>query len=163
LLLLVGVLGAQETTVVLLRHAERQSLLEADSPLSDAGRRRAQFLVAQLEPFRPAALYASDLQRTQQTLAPTAARLGQQLRVRPKDASGALAGELLREHRGETVLVCWHHDLMKPLVQALGVRSPVPYWSIETYDWLWIVRIPAHGDATLEERRQSAPAALAAP
>lgn len=156
-----AVLAAQDTTVVLLRHAERQSMFDEDSPLAEAGRHRAETLVPQLAGFRPSALYASDLIRTRQTLAPLAAKLGQVPLLRPKDGSSALAAEILRDHRGQTVLVCWHHDLMKKVARALGVRGPLPYWSLGTYDRLWVVRIPAEGEATLEERPQelSAPAA----
>lgn len=154
-------LGAQDTTVVLLRHAERVSLFDGDSPLSDAGQHRARALVIQLEPFHPAVLYASDQQRTQQTLAPLAARLGKAPLLRPKDGSVALAAEILAEHRGRTVLVCWHHDLMKKVVRSLGLKGPVPYWSLDTYDRIWIVRVPPKGDAVLEERLQSAPAGTA--
>jgi broad specificity phosphatase PhoE len=160
LLIFVTGLGAQDTTVVMLRHAERQSFFDGDSPLAEAGLRRAQGLVPLLLDFHPAAIYASDLKRTQQTLAPVAARLGLAPAVRSKDGSEALATEILRDHRGHTVLVCWHHDLMKKLARSLGVKGPVPYWSLDTYDRLWIVRVPVKGDATLEERRQewSAPA-----
>jgi phosphohistidine phosphatase SixA len=149
-----AVLGAQDTTVVLLRHAERQSLLDGDSPLAEAGLRRAEALVPLLEKYKPEALYASDLTRTQQTLGPLAAKRGLTLQVRPKDGSGPLAEEILLKYRGHTVIVCWHHDLMKKLVRGLGVKGPVPYWPLDTYDWLWIVRVPAKGDATLETRRQ---------
>lgn len=160
-------LGAQETVVALVRHAERQSLWDDDSPLSEAGLRRSQALVALLAELRPAVLYTSDLQRTRQTLAPTAARLGLAPRVRPKDGSAVLAAEILAEHRGKTVVVCWHHDLMKKLARGLGVKGPVPYWSLDVYDRLWIVRVPASGEASLEERIQdfskaSAPASAAA-
>ena len=158
LLTWVAVLGAQDTTVVVLRHAERQSLLDSASLLSEVGHRRARDLVPVLAAFHPSVLYASDLGRTQQTLAPVAARLGVQPLIRSKGDSQALAAEILRDHRGQTVVVCWHHDLMEKLVRALGVKGHVPYLSFESYDWLWIVRIPAHGEATLEERRQSAPA-----
>jgi phosphohistidine phosphatase SixA len=147
-------LDAQGTTVVLLRHAERQSLFDGDAALSEAGTRRAQALVPLLENFRPTALYVSDLKRTQQTLVPTATKLHKLPLVRPKDGSEALAAEILRDHRGATVIVCWHHDLMKKLVRALGVKGPVPYWSLGTYDRLWIVRVTAKGEATLEERSQ---------
>ena len=154
-LLTAGVLGAQDTTVVLLRHAERQSLFDGDALLSEAGLRRAQALVPQLEAFRPAALYTSDLRRTQQTLAPTATKLGLVPIMRAKDGSEALAKELLRDQRGKTVVVCWHHDLMKKVVRGLGLKGPVPYWSLDTYDRFWILRIPAKGEATLEERGQA--------
>lgn len=153
-LLIAAVLGAQDTTVVLLRHAERQSLFDGDALLSEAGLRRAQALVPQLQAFRPATLYTSDLRRTQQTLAPTAVKLGLVPIVRPKDGSEALAAELLRDQRGRTAVVCWHHDLMKKVARGLGVKGPVPYWSLATYDRLWIVRIPAKGEVTLEERAQ---------
>ena len=154
-------LGAQDTTVVLLRHAERQSLLDSNSLLSEAGLRRARDLVPLLETFRPSALYASDLERTQQTLAPVAAKLGMKPLIRSKGGSEALAAEILRDQRGHTVLVCWHHDLMAKVVRGLGVKGPVPYLSFDSYDWLWIVHIPAKGEVTLEERTQglSAPAA----
>jgi len=154
-------LAAQDTTVVLLRHAERQSLFDGDSPLAEAGLRRAEALVPLLTGFRPSALYASDLRRTQQTLAPVATSLGLTPVLRPKDGSVALAAEILRDQRGRTVVVCWHHDLMKKLVRALGVKGPVPYWSLDTYDRLWIVTIPARGEARLVDKRQELAPALA--
>lgn len=148
-------LSAQETVVALVRHAERQSLWDDDSPLSEAGLRRSQALAGLLSELHPAALFTSNLQRTRQTLAPTAARLKLAPQARPKDGSAALAAEILAAHRGKTVVVCWHHDLMKKLVRGLGVKGPVPYWSLDAYDRLWIVRVPAQGEATLEERTQA--------
>ena len=155
-------LRAQDTTVVVLRHAERQSLLDADSPLTEAGLRRAQALAPLLAGFKPGVLYTSDLKRTQQTLAPLAAKLGQAPLVRSKDGSEPLAAEILRDHRGQTVVVCWHHDLVKKLVRGLGVKGPLPYWSLDTYDRLWIVTIPAQGEARLVEQVQALAPALPA-
>ncbi|HJW72174.1 MAG TPA: phosphoglycerate mutase family protein [Geothrix sp.] len=147
-------LWAQDTTVVLVRHAERVSLFDDDSPLSATGQRRAEALVPVLESFHPAALFTSDRRRTQQTLAPLAARLDLKTNVRSKDQSSALSAEILKDHRGQTVLVCWHHDLMKKLAKGLGVQGPTPYWSLDSYDRIWVVRISARGEATLEERFQ---------
>ena len=79
--------------------------------------------------------------------------------IRPKGGSEALAAEILREHRGETVLVCWHHDLMKKLVAGPGREGAGSLLAFDTYDRLWIVHVPAKGEATLEERRQSTPSA----
>jgi broad specificity phosphatase PhoE len=155
-------LAAQDTTVVLLRHAERQSLFDGDSPLAEAGRHRAEALVPLLAGYQPAALYTSDLRRTQQTMAPTASKLGLVPIVRPKAGSEALAAEILREQRGRTVVVCWHHDLMKKVARALGVKGPVPYWSLDTYDRIWIVTVPAQGEARLVVKVQELAPALAA-
>jgi 2,3-bisphosphoglycerate-dependent phosphoglycerate mutase len=156
-------LGAQDTTVVLLRHAERISTTDGASLLSEAGHARARNLVPQLEAFHPSALYASDLERTQQTLAPLAAKLGVPVRVHSRRDSAGLAADILRTQRGRTTVVCWHHDLAPDFVKALGVPEPLPELSFEDYGWLWIVRVSAKGAATLEERRQSAPAAAAVP
>ncbi len=161
--LFVAFLGAADTTVVLVRHAERQSIWDADSPLAEAGLRRAQALVPQLAAFHPAALYTSDLQRTRQTLAPLATRLGMAPATFAKGDSAGLAAAILRDHRGGTVVVCWHHDLMKKLVRALGVKGPVPYWPLDSYDPLWIVRVPETGEATLEIARQGTPEGGATP
>lgn len=117
--------------------------------------------MAQLAAFHRAALYTSDLQRTRQTLAPLAARLGMAPATFAKGDSAGLAMIVLRDHRGQTVVVCWHHDLMKKLVRALGVKGPVPYWSLDSYDPLWIVRVPESGEATLEVQHQEVPARAA--
>lgn len=153
-LLFAAVLGAQGTTVILVRHAERQSIWDTDSPLAAAGFRRAQALVPLLAALHPAALYTSDLQRTRQTLAPLAARLAMTPTAFPKRDSAELAAAILRDHRGQTVVVCWHHDLMKPLVRALGVKGAVPHWSWDDYDPLWVVHVTAEGTVTLEVRSQ---------
>jgi len=148
-------LSAQETTIVLIRHAERQSIFDDDSPLSGMGQRHAELLVPLLVERKPEFLFASDRKRTQQTLAPTAAKLGLTIQLRAKSDSLALAAELLRDHRHRTAVICWHHELMKPLVRALGVTGAVPYWPLDTYDWLWIVHIPDHGEPSLETRKQT--------
>jgi phosphohistidine phosphatase SixA len=147
-------LGAQDTTVVLLRHAERQSMFDGDSLLAATGFKRAQALVTPLKAFKPTALYTSDLKRTQQTLEPLASALGLKPLTRSKEGSEALAAEILRDQRGQTVIVCWHHDLMKKLARGLGVKGAIPYWSLDTYDRLWVVHISAKGEATFEDRPQ---------
>lgn len=153
----------RDTTVVLIRHAERQSLLDSDSPLSAAGQRRAQALVPLLGAFHPEVMFVSDRQRTQQTLAPAAAKLGLVPLVWNHEGSESLAKELLAKHRGRVVVVCWHHDLFKKIARALGVKGSLPYWSLDSYDPLWVVRVAANGEATFEARSQdaSAPAAAA--
>jgi hypothetical protein len=146
---------AQDTTVVVVRHAEKASLTDLDTPLSEAGERRAQALAAQLAAFHPTVLYASERRRTQQTLAPTARRLGLTPHLRSSDAPEALGAEILARHRGATVTVAWHHGPHEPLARALGVQGPLPPWTATTYDRLWVIRIPAQGPAILEDRPQA--------
>ena len=143
---------AGETLVVLLRHAEKTGKHPL-SELSAPGRRRAEALIPLLVPYRPAALYASDRKRTLQTLAPLARRLGLAVEIRPLGAEEALAGEILVEHRGTTVVVCGHSDSLAQIASDLGYPGTFP--PVEGFDRLWIVRIPAdEAPPTLEERPQ---------
>ncbi len=146
-------LWAQDTTVVMVRHAEKVSN-EPDAALSEAGLRRAQALVAQLRTFKPTVLFASERRRTQQTLAPTAKSLGLQPLIRPSNAPEALAQEMLRDHRGKVILLAWHHGPHEPFVRALGVQGPLPIWTSSTYDRIWVISLPTQGPAHFEERIQ---------
>jgi hypothetical protein len=142
------------TTIVLVRHAEKASDRDPDSPLSEAGRARARALAPQLAAFRPDALVVSQRRRTQETLAPLAARLQLSPLVRDNEKVPELAAELLRDFRGRTVVIGWHHGPHEPLARALGVTGELPAWTSKTYDRIWIIRIGAKGGTSFEERVQ---------
>lgn len=154
LLCTLALLG-QETTVVVVRHAEKASATDPDTPLSPTGLRRAEALVSQLAAFHPTALYASERQRTQQTLAPLARRLGLAPLIHASEDPEGLAKAILDRHRGRTVVVAWHHGPHEPLARALGVKGPLPAWTATTFDRIWVIRIPASGPVAFEERRQN--------
>lgn len=148
---------AVTTTVVLVRHAEKLSDADPDSPLSAAGHARARALVPQLAAFRPDVLVVSQRRRTGETLAPLAAELRLRPLVRDNGKVPELAREILGSFRGRTVVIAWHHGPHEPLARALGVAGELPAWTASTYDRIWIVRVDAAGRAAFEERRQAAP------
>lgn len=151
LLLSAGLL-AQDTVVVLLRHAEKTH--KGDSALlSETGRRRAANLPHQLSPYAPSALFASNLRRTQQTLEPLSKALALPLQVYERGMEGALAQRILTLHSGQAVIVCAHSDTLMMLVAALGYPAPFP--EVSGFDRYWEVRIEdASGNVTLQEHRQ---------
>ena len=145
-------LGAQDTVVIFLRHAEKTRRGDA-AELTVAGHRRAAALPLDLLPYRPVALFASDRRRTQQTLAPLAARLEFPLQVYERGQEAALGRRLLLLYEGQTVVVCGHSDTLGALVGALGHGPDFP--EILGFDRFWVLRIPAgKGLPTLEEHRQ---------
>lgn len=143
------------TTIVLVRHAEKASDSDPDSPLSDAGHARARALADQLAAFRPAALVVSQRRRTQETLAPLAERLKLTPLVRNNEQSAELAAELLKHFRGRTVVLAWHHGPHEPFARALGVKGELPVWTSKTYDRIWIIRVTEKGGVAFEERVQA--------
>ena len=145
---------AEDTVVILVRHGEKVSEA-ADAELSEAGQRRAENLAILLAPRQPAALFASDRKRTQQTLAPLAKATGLVVQVRKAGEEAALAAHLLEAWKGRTTVVCGHSNTVGPLAQALGWRSA--FTEPKGYDLYWVVRIKAPGQVSLEELPQPAP------
>jgi hypothetical protein len=158
-------LGAQPAQIILLRHAEKPDD-KAEVHLSSRGRERAQALVALLGRHSPfttntpvAALYATRVtrhdrsQRTGETLAP----LGQDLGLPVNTAFGSgeyasLAQSILRNatYRRQTVIICWTHDEIGKLAEALGVKPGPPRWKDKVFDRLWVIRLE-NGGATLRD------------
>jgi broad specificity phosphatase PhoE len=66
-------------TVILVRHAEKLDQSK-DPPLSDVGRKQADELAGLLERSKATYLFASNLKRTQETLAPLEKKLGKKAR-----------------------------------------------------------------------------------
>ncbi|MCZ2097860.1 MAG: histidine phosphatase family protein [Anaerolineae bacterium] len=101
------------TTVILVRHAEKQLGTIADPPLTQEGDERAQRL-ARLFGEHAAlgsvqAIYATSTRRAQATAAPLAARLGLQV-ITADDAPAALARRVRREQHGGVALIVGHSN-----------------------------------------------------
>jgi phosphohistidine phosphatase SixA len=140
-------LFAQDTTILLVRHAEKVSE-DADALLSEAGHARARALVPVLAGYHPTALFASSRRRTQETLEPLAKALNLQIQIHPPGEWAALAKHLLEVQRGRTVVVAWHQDSLPRLAEALGVPGQV--WPQSMYGQVWVIHLPAAGGPTLE-------------
>ena len=120
----VGVLKSMETTtVILVRHAEKQLGTIADPPLSPAGEARADRLAvllgAKLDGMPISAVYASEARRTQQTAAPLARRLGLAAQTRPaKDVDG-LVSALRDAPAGSASVVVGHSNTVPEVIREL--------------------------------------------
>jgi phosphohistidine phosphatase SixA len=142
------------TTVVIIRHAERASFFDTDSPLSRKGLRRADGLAYLLDRFNPETLVVSNLVRTQQTLRPLSEHMHRPLVIWDYRQTASLASYLKATYSGKTVLVCWHHDHMGEFARALGVEGSVPDWSMFTFNKIWIVTLPGNGPGKLQIQTQ---------
>lgn len=147
-----------ETVVLVVRHAEKSADGTVDPDLSEAGLRRLDSLLARVQPLPVSAVYATPFKRTRQTGQAVADAKGIDLVVREftsrdvdEDAQ-VFRDEILREHRGEVVLVVGHSNTVPPLVEALSGLDAEPMPESE-YDRLSTVRIAADGSAALEVER----------
>jgi phosphohistidine phosphatase SixA len=154
-----------ETTVVLVRHAEKQ---DGDDPhLTAEGVARAKALVEVASGVT--AVYATETCRTAQTVQWLAAELGLTIQVQdfgepglamdrceliapvralPPEVDGekALAAHILAAERGGTVVVAGHSNTVPQIVEALGAGALCP----ETFPFLdnGECHIPDEGEAS---------------
>lgn len=137
------------TTVMFVRHADTEGPAQADPPLSARGRLRAQLLAEFLESVDVVAgvdaIYANGARRTRETAAPLASTLG--LPVIELDEPyqvEAFMQDVLRDHKGDIVLIVTHADAIAPLIEELHGSKHVKIGADE-HDNLFVVSIPWFG------------------
>jgi broad specificity phosphatase PhoE len=146
--------SATTTTIVLVRHAEKQVGAISDAPLSPQGEVRANRLAQMFgdsEPFgRIDRLYVTNTRRTQQTSAGVAQRLGITAEVvDSKTGSRELARRVLRENRGGRALVVGHSNTVPELIAELARIEKVPPIGEEEFDTLYVVTVPTIGKVSV--------------
>lgn len=149
--------GQATTTVIALRHAEKQLGTIADAPLSLDGERRAESLARLFSGGKAVgmieAIYVSDTRRSRDTVKLLADQLGLTPLVRdPKDARG-LANEILERHRGRVVLVVGHSNTIPPLLAALTDDRVGIAIGDNDYGQAWVVSRPTFGPASVVQLR----------
>jgi broad specificity phosphatase PhoE len=144
---------ADSTTVIVIRHAEKQLGAAADPPLSAAGEARAQRLAQMFgdpaAPGRVSAIIVSPWLRSRSTAAPLASRLALTLVERPADDAREIARVALHRFGGGRVLIVAHADTVPKIVAALCGRSDIPPMADLEYDTMYIVTVPRIGRANL--------------
>jgi len=146
--------SATTTTIVLLRHAEKQVGAINDAPLTPEGELRAARLAQMFGDAatfgRVARIYVSDTRRSQQTAAGLAQRLAlKPIIVEGKSDPSDLARRVLHENRGERALVVGHSNTVPALVAALAGVDDVPAMGEEEFDTVYVVTVPTIGHANV--------------
>jgi broad specificity phosphatase PhoE len=146
--------SATTTTIVLVRHAEKQVGAIDDAPLTPQGEQRATRLAQMFGDSealgRVQKIYVTDTRRSQQTAASLAQRLGiEPTMVEARISNADLARKVLRENRGGLAIVVGHSNTVPQLVGELSGRDQVPEMGDEEYDTLYVVTVPTIGRASV--------------
>lgn len=135
------------TTVIVVRHAEKQFGTIDDPPLAQEGEERAQAL-AKLVGHRQfgaiAAVFSTETRRAQATALPVATRLGRTTIVTNADVD-ALVRRIKSEFHGKTVLVVGHSNTVPEIVSRLSGRKDIPAMGDNEYGTIYIVSVPDLG------------------
>ena len=140
---------ADSTTVIVIRHAEKDLAGGADPTLTAQGEARAALLARM---FGSAgvhggidAIYVSPTVRSRATAAPLAAALNLTPVVAPADDAKDLARRALREHAGGRVLIVGHSDTVPAIVAELSGDRDIPKIPDADYGTMYIVTVPRFG------------------
>ena len=152
------------TTIVVVRHAEKNTDDPRDPSLSAAGQERARDLSNVLKDAGITDIYTTQYKRTRQTAEPLAQQSGIAIVERPINAANSatyapdLAREILTRSAGKSVLVVGHSNTVPDIVKSLSGRAVPPITDPE-YDHIFIVVIPPSGPARLVQVRFGRPGA----
>jgi len=164
LVLPIQAVSAQCDQIVIVRHAEKADDGTSDPPLTTAGQARAKRLAEMLTKAKVVALYATQYQRTQQTLAPLAAQTDLPIVVRPITPEGPreqavqLAQEILRRDKPGIVVIAGHSNTVDDLTAAFNA-TPVDELAHSDYDSLFLLQV-CNGKRTTVLRRDYTTAIL---
>lgn len=137
------------TTIIFVRHAEKDLTVADDPPLSDAGRLRAAELARQLVDADVVAgvdaVYSTPFKRTQQTARAVADALDLPVNIYAVDDDEAVLENILKRHKGKIILVVGHSDTLPVLIANLGASKRVPPIHEDEYDNIYVISIPWFG------------------
>ncbi|MDZ4771551.1 MAG: histidine phosphatase family protein [Planctomycetota bacterium] len=143
------------TTLVLVRHGEKDPAGDARDPgLSKAGAARAERLAQLLEAAGVTHLFATEYHRTQDTLAPLAARVSKQVEIVP----GAKTEDLLRAldalPAGSIAVVAGHSNTVPKIAEHFGVLLGGTEKSVQgpvlpetAFDRVYAITLPSRGSS----------------
>jgi broad specificity phosphatase PhoE len=138
-----------QVTVILARHAEKTAMPPKDPPLSTSGEERAKLLASVLADAGVDAIFVTELQRTQQTAEPLAARVHVTPKVIPAADKDALV-KAVRERQSGVVLVIGHSNTLPAIITALG--GPAVTIADNEYDNLFVLTLDGSKSSLLRLR-----------
>ncbi|MEX0975821.1 MAG: phosphoglycerate mutase family protein [Woeseia sp.] len=137
------------TTIIFVRHAEKERVPPDDPDLSEAGQRRVAELTRQLVDADVVAgvdaIYSTPYKRTLQTAQPLADALDLPVQRYDPHDNDAVLETILANHKGKIILVVGHSDTVPGLIADLGASKNVPAIADTEYDNIYIVSIPWFG------------------
>jgi broad specificity phosphatase PhoE len=134
------------TTVILVRHAEKNLEPKDDPDLSPEGFARAQEIARVFGDAGINSIYATQYKRTQQTVKPLSDRIGVPVTLLQSNETDELVKRIQTSLRGQTIFVAGHNNTVPALVSALSgeTYSTIPE---SEFDNVFIVTIYRFGKA----------------
>lgn len=129
------------TTIILLRHAEKDTTDKGNNPpLSAEGKARAKRLSASFPNVVPDEFYSTPYTRTSEALKPWADALEKEVKTYSIGNSVEFAEELLKQ-KGKTIVISGHSNTIPALVNLLIGTEKYQILSDSTYSNIYVITI----------------------
>jgi|TARA_B100000959_G_scaffold240952_1_gene262504 broad specificity phosphatase PhoE len=149
------------TTIIFVRHAEKDISIDNDPGLTEAGKRRVFELSRQLKDADVVAgidaIYSTSFKRNIETVEPLARTLNLDIHKYEKNDYAKVLEEILDTYKGKIILVVGHSDTLPDLMAELGASKKVPDIADNEYDNIYIVSIPWFGKTKTIRLRYGSP------
>jgi phosphohistidine phosphatase SixA len=137
------------TTILFVRHADTDTTVADDPPLSERGRRRAEVLADFLQDVDVVAgvdaIFIGHNKRTEQTAAALAGRLNVPVEARDQTNLVSYIRYVMRHHVGEIVLVVADGDMIAGMIDEIHGSKRLPPFDPEDFNEIYIVTSPWYG------------------
>lgn len=139
---------SEQTTIILLRHAEKDTsnpgstMMQANPELSLKGKQRAEKLLEILKQYSFDCIFSTNFNRTRNTVLPIAKRLNKEIILYdPKNQQ--VFADKLKSLKRQTILVVGHSNTIPTLVNLLIGQPKYPNLADDEYDKIWILTFEA--------------------
>lgn len=135
-----------ETTIYLVRHAEKAKDGTRDPNLTEKGKERALALAERLKDEKLTAVYSSNYKRTRQTAQPTASQQGVETTIYDPRSLDKLKANILKKYpEGGTFLIVGHSNTTPNLANLLIGSEMFSAIDESDYDNFYKVELSAKG------------------
>ncbi|MFD2532276.1 SixA phosphatase family protein [Gracilimonas halophila] len=139
-----------ETTLIFVRHAEKQDDGTRDPSLTEIGEKRAQKLSELItSSYNVSAIYSTGYKRTQQTAFPTSEVLNLSINEYQLSNPDSLIRSIIELHKGEHVLIVGHSNSTPTLVNAAINENRFEKLDESVYDNIFEVNIDETGETSV--------------
>lgn len=135
--------AAQDKTIVLVRHAEKDAAAKSpngDDPLSAEGRARVERLWKLVKRYKPHEIFATEYKRTRETAEPIAAKRKKKVQTYDPSKQADLVAQIMAS-KTEHYLIAGHSNTIPALANLLAKKEVFKQVPDTEYGVIWVVRI----------------------
>lgn len=126
------------STIILIRHAEKEDATTKDPSLSHIGKQRAEALVQLFKDISIDAFYATPYKRTTETITPIAKAKGKEVLSYNPSNQKSIA-EMIQLGKGKKIMIAGHSNTIPQLVNTLIGKNEFATMDENDYGKIWLL------------------------